>query len=327
MLNELKPQKIEEKFSVILKQSFKDTLNIGFFISFVLVFCVISNFFSTSFLAELLMGSLFIPFLLYKKSWIKNKITLKNFFNCIFSIDRPIISLSMVFILIFNLINSLVGKTEEANNSLLNVLSPVTEVVSFLLNFLTIFILIYLIILFVSYFILFLIQDRKTINDFSKNSFFEFFENKDVFQNRDKIFELLKNPFKLFSIFISLCIEMSILFIKMPFKSYLLLNRKVDNHEIANKLFKEFLMLNCLVFFKTIIYLCGIWLLSLIAVSFFLSADSIYYLILCRYLLTSFFYIWIFCTMVNLYHLGFGGSLIEIKEEEVVFEENVALNS
>lgn len=44
MLNELKPQKIEEKFSVILKQSFKDTLNIGFFISFVLVFCVISNF-------------------------------------------------------------------------------------------------------------------------------------------------------------------------------------------------------------------------------------------------------------------------------------------
>ena len=122
-------------------------------------------------------------------------------------------------------------------------------------------------------------------------------------------------------------IEMSVLFIKMPFKSYLLLNRKVDNHEITNKLFKEFLMLNCLVFFKTIIYLCGIWLLSLIAVSFFLSADSIYYSILCRYSLTSFFYVWIFCTMVNLYHLGFGGSLIEIKEEELVFEENVALNS
>ena len=71
------------------------------------------------------MGSLFVPFLIYKTNWIKNKITLKNFFNYIFSIDRPIIPLSMVFILIFNLINSLVGKTEEANNSLLNVLSPV----------------------------------------------------------------------------------------------------------------------------------------------------------------------------------------------------------
>lgn len=80
-------------------------------------------------------------------------------------------------------------------------------------------------------------------------------------------------------------------------------------------------------FFKTIIYLCGIWLLSLIAVGFFLSVDSIYYSIICYYLLTSFFYAWIFCTMVNLYHLGFGGSLIEVKEEKVVFEENVALNS
>lgn len=99
MFNELRPQKIEEKFSIILKQSFIDTLNIGFFISFILIFCVISNLFSTSFLAELLMGSLFVPFLIYKKNWIKNKITLKSFFNYIFSTDRPIIPLSIVFIL------------------------------------------------------------------------------------------------------------------------------------------------------------------------------------------------------------------------------------
>lgn len=320
MFNELKPQKIEEKFSVILKQSFKDTLNIGFFISFVLVFCVVSNLFSTSFLAELLMGSLFVPFLIYKKNWIKNKITLKNFFNYIFSTDRPAIPLFIVFILLLSLINSLVGKTEEVNHSLLNTLSPVSEIASFLFCFFTIFVLFCLIVLFFS-------QGNRAVDDFSKNLFFEFFENKEVFQNRDKLFKLLKNPFKLFSIFISLMIETSILFIKMPFKSYLLLNRKVDNHEISNKLFKEFLMLNCLVFFNTIIYLCGAWLLSLIAVGFFLSADSICYSILCYYLLTSFFYVWIFCTMVNLYHLGFGGSLIEVKEEKVVFEENVVLNS
>ena len=49
MFNELKPQKIEEKFSVILKQSFKDTLNIGFFyficFGFLCYFQLFLNFF------------------------------------------------------------------------------------------------------------------------------------------------------------------------------------------------------------------------------------------------------------------------------------------
>lgn len=314
MQNELKAQKIEESVNNVLKQSFKDSLSVGRFIPITFLVCLLSYTLSSMVIADLLMAFFFVPFFISKKHWVEKEYSLKNIFLVVFVSKQSI----LVFATLLYLVSQIsIFQIEMSDFS--SFLSH--SVREFFIHFSSG---IFLFLFFLYVLFLPLKFEEELLFHYC---YWNYFENNGLLKylNVD-LFNLIKQPILLVECIILVYMEVcAFLFIKFPFKIYLLLTKNVENIEISNKLFKDFFMLNR-VFFLKIIFLIFSYsvLTSLLLNVIFLQYQSIYNTL--DSIIGLFGYIWCYTSMINMYHLGFGGNLEKVKQEEETFDKNMAFN-